>query len=336
MSSLGTARYCAQAGFLSEQYGSSLDAAAGTAFHAMDSGEVGWQDKLARLPEELRAQVASWVKLPEVLEVSVPDESLAQNPVLRLSKSKAMREREVKLEFGPTMKDVSLGHFDCAWVVEMNGLKLVVLVDLKRSKWTTPDGTDSLQLHAYGMALTIELDCDAYLPCIWACEEGELLVGELVRSGSDTWVETMEEVESAAYHVEGKATVGGHCMNCYAREHCPEFLLPGALADTTLGPAVTGAIKTNQDALACVLALKALDKLSTAAEKNLKVWAERHGGIYDPSTKQVWGPNEGKGGSSLDKEALEQALASHNMTLAQFTRPGKPRVSFIWKKSRLL
>jgi hypothetical protein len=317
MSILDVSRYCPAAGRLSEQYGAGVAAAVGRAFHARIAKDPSWEDMVARLPDEQRSEVLALYAPPDVLSIPV------QGGSVNVAMSEAEHELEVTLDVGDLVPAECVGHLDLAWHID----DLAVVVDLKRTRWACPEGPASLQLQAYGLAYAVKRECSFYVPAIWDCTEGELIPGKVTRVDDGPF----EAIISAALNTTGEAVTGDHCRHCYARMHCPEYLLPGALATTTLGPAATGAIENNEDALKCLRVKESMDTLSKAVEKNLKAWAERNGGIVDPEKGKVWGPTQCAGRKGFSKEA---AIAD-GVDVDKYVVQGKPYDTYRWTNLKI-
>jgi hypothetical protein len=314
MSALDVSRYCPAAGRLSEQYGAGVAAAVGRAFHARIAKDPTWEDMVARLPDAQRSEVLALYAPPDVLSIPVG------YGTVNVPMADAEHELEVTIDVGDLVPVQCVGHLDLAWHVD----DLAVVVDLKRTRWACPEGPASLQLQAYGLAYALRHECSLYVPAIWDCTEGELLPGKVTKVEEGPF----GAIESAALNTEGEAVTGDHCRHCYARMHCPEYILPGALATTTLGPAATGAIQSNEDALRCLRVKESMDDLSKVVEKNLKVWCERNGGIVDEKAGKVWRPTTTNGRLGFSKEA---AIAD-GVDVDKYMVRGKAFDTYRWTK----
>jgi hypothetical protein len=337
MSILDTSLYCPQAGRLSAQYGAGVDAAAGRCYHARCAGDPRWRDILTRLPEDQQARVATLVPVPHTLTVPAPKGCPIWSPgvPLELPPEKAKYEQEVSMAVGLGLdgSDELVGHPDRYWISATSPLGSVAFVlDLKMSHWTCPNGTNSLQLQAYGFAVAFAHGCQWFVPIIWSATEGALDVGKAVDTASVEGEETLRRIESAALNTEGDAVAGAHCQHCYARLHCPEYLAPASCAETALGPAVTMTIQDNAAALDCLRSYEALCDLAELAEKNLRIYAERTGGIVDIQSGQTWGPGAVAGRVSFDRAAAESA----GLDLSPYMKQGKPSQQYRWRKTRIL
>lgn len=332
MSILDTTLYCPQAGVLSAKYGAGMAAAAGRYFHALDAGDPTAADKYERLDEEWQEKADSWKPVPNAVEFFRRREPMLSDPPIAkelpvLDKSNAVREREVRLIVGDFLIEEIVGHPDLYW--DVPGLDLVVVLDIKLSSWTCAAGPASLQVQGYGMALTQELGRRFFLPGIWSASEGEAIVGDIVDTHDAA--EVVRKLTAAGTNTEGEAVVGPHCHGCYARMHCPEYCAPLNVAESAVGPALTNAITNNEQALNCLMSLQAIEDMAKLARTNLRVYAERAGGIHDPRSHKSWGPSVTKGRESLDRAAL----VASGVDLTPFMKVGKPGKRFAWTNTRV-
>ena len=333
MSSLPISRYCPKASALSEQYGSGRSAAMGTTFHALCSDPKSEETLrlCKRLTDEEMQEIMLWHKPADV--------ELEDGQVLKYAD--AMKEFEVALdEQGNYTEDLSkavtVGHVDCAWIVEVGdwGRKVAYVPDLKRSSFTVKDGVESLQLKAYGRATALKFGCEAYVPGIWACEDGHYMWGPMVDLDSPEAEEDRQLIIAAATHTEGTAISGPHCTDtpCYGRSHCPEHLLPamelikhGELETITEGTSMEmdneAALKLLTLAKSTETALKVMQEAVKAHAKRLPIVDEEAGKHYCASQK--------KGRKSLDRAGLEKEYPG---ILKEFEKVSGPITSMGWRK----
>lgn len=331
MSSLPMAEKCGQAARLSAQHGAGRPAAMSKAFHA----------KCAGAPEAFRLIGAlSHAERDEIAEWKAPADALV-NGWCVLDYASAAKELEVGLDHFGMYTDteegaLTWGHLDFAWVRELDGLRVAFVGDIKKSVWTTPEGPDSLQLQAYGMAFAQKTECQAYCTGIWAAKEGKwlwstdivLLDGPV---GQDIW----QRIAHAAGNT-GEASTGRHCDSCFARLHCPEYLLPGTVNES-MAKATQLADPSTIDSLALTNAealrlLDWCDRASTLAErveKNLRE-AVRRGKLVIEDGGKVWSPVEMPGRESLDKDKLRAVGCEPG----DFVKKGDPYFQMRWKKAR--
>lgn len=196
------------------------------AFHAKCAGSPDAFRLIGALSPIERDEIAEW-KMPADAVV---------NDWCVLDYASSVKELEVGLDhFGGFTSEqegaLTWGHLDFAWVREVEGMRVAFVADIKKSVWTTPEGPDSLQLHAYGMAFAQKTDCQAYCTGIWAAKEGKWLWStDIVVLGGPKSDELWQRISGAAMNA-GEASTGRHCDSCYARLHCPEYLLPGVVTD---------------------------------------------------------------------------------------------------------
>lgn len=314
ISSLPLAEYCPLSPALSERHGSGRAAATSTAFHAICAGDPDADAKLAALTDEEREDLAGWVRPPKV---DLPGALIGD-----FDPRKCFWEVEVSLRHpgGST----SLGHVDA---YETRSPRLVVVLDVKRSKWTPGATPDSLQLAGYGLALCDELGCDAFLPVIWCALEGQYIWGEVVELDSPKGYELRERCEYAATH-EGSPRTGPHCDGCFQSHHCPEYLLPGAIADSN--PALAALTSEDPDEQQCLEALNAIQAMETIAKKGkerLKLLARNRGGFHRDG--KVWGPGMQKGRVSVSASKAKELLDPE--TYESICNQGAPFERFVWR-----
>lgn len=289
ISSLPLAEFCPQAPVLGDKYGAGRAAAVSTAFHAICAGDPDTERALAALTDDERAELEDWHK----------PAPFAFNG-LQYAYSDARTETEVELPL-PGGR-VALGHVDMWWHA-VDGL--VIVGDIKRSKWTVPTPpAQSLQLAGYGLALCHKLGADSFLPRIWAAKEGEWIGEEVVCLDSLEGYRLQERVEHAATHV-GQAATGPHCDSCWQSSHCPEYLLPAALGEANPDLAALSDPDTTPEAMARALeACKAMETLASAGIKQARLWAQKHGGIQ--SGDKVWGPGKREGRETVSVKRVRE------------------------------
>jgi hypothetical protein len=331
MSSLPISKYCGLAPKLYAQYGSGRPAAMSTAHHARCAGDEG---PMMRLTDDEREEVTSWQKPTDVVF----------EDGTTLAYADAAKEVEVCLSpMGwPCERDEALcvGHLDFAWIVQLpepkrspmvHETKIAYVADIKKSRWTTPEGTDSLQLHAYGMAYAQKMGCAGYVVGIFIPTEGEWIWSKtIIWLGSVVHGEIWAAILASATNEGEQGSLGHHCSNCYARLHCPEWTLPAALASTALAPLAAGQVPTAEKAAEMVQLVKAGKQLFDQAEENLKEWVRR-GELRVLDGDREWKPVKTAGRMSWDSEKLESALGDG---VAKFKKKGADFPTFRWVKKR--
>jgi len=318
MSSLPILQYCGRAADFDD--GSGRAAAMSTAFHAWCAGKPEARMLLDALTEEEREEVLTYLK-PEPLEVMG----------FELSYEDADTEFPVgltaKCEF-PDLDDTVefTGHPDMGWVIAHKGRKVAVIGDIKRSRWTTPDGPASLQLQAYGLAWAMENDCDGWVTAIWAAIEGGWTVGDVVWLNTEAHHMVVSKMRSTLLPGRGFST-GSHCSTCYARTRCPAHMVRIDEVDV-----IAGVLKTELDNDSAVEALIQYYRMVDTAKKlkeHLEAFSKENDGIYDGFGK-VWKPVQVQGRESvLSAKALREQLgeaAEHLITR------GKPFYQYRWVK----
>lgn len=319
VSLLPIAQHCGKAAELSQRYGAGRAAAMSQAFHATAAGAPNARELFARLTEDEAREVASWKK---------PSTVIMGDIVLDYDRATAI-EAEVVLDLGDVK---SVGHVDFAWDIATNGLSIAFAADIKKTVWTTDDGPESLQLHGYGRALADLWECDGYCLGIWLATEGEWLWAKRwVMRGTEEWNTIGERLRYAALHQSGEASTGEHCRHCWSRLHCPEHLLPAAMADTYLAPLAEGGDITLIDHT-LVLRLQAMRELAEAALKQCKAAVEQGGHkVRDPESGKVWAPTVSKGKESVDVDLLKKELGEG---AGRYIKQGAPYSQMRWKNAR--
>ena len=228
---------------------------------------------------------------------------------------------------------ISVGHLDFAWVVEVDGAKVAYVGDLKRTEWAATDGPRSVQLMAYLLAWASLHGCDQGAAGLWYLTDGEWHWGELIDLGvfSDEAAKLRELVVAAALNVEGDYAMGPHCNGCYGRLHCPAYLMPPEMAETTLAPfAEPGAVLqlSDEERGALALNIKRAEDTIDKAKESLKA-ASRQGARVVAGDKQ-WKECQMPGRAGFDSKRLE---AEQPEIAKAYRTVGKPYGQFKWVKS---
>lgn len=324
MAQLPLRAMCGASGPLSRKYGSGRSAEQSKAFHAHIAGQPEASKLMALLTDEERDEILTWHK---------PTDVVIEGDLLDYASS----DKEVELaldQFGQPcdFEDPNAlirGRMDFGWVRN----DLAYVEDVKRSVWTTPEGPDSLQLHAYGHAYARLHEVPGYCTGIWAATEGEhIWSSEVVMFGSEKQERIWERIYHAAKNETGKYTTGPHCKQCFARLHCEEFLLPAAtLTAANLADPNSGALLDPSAAGEMVERVQRLMDLGERYLDNLKEHVRR-GQLKVLSGNKMWAPvTEKRGRESIDKEKLAQVL---NGDLSKVMTRGEPRTSFRWVNAR--
>lgn len=299
ISALPILQYCGRAAELDT--GSGRAAAMSTAAHAVFAGAPEARLLLDALTTKERAEVLEY-KRPTPLEVFGC--SLAYED-FRTEFSVALTD---KCEL-PGLDDepAFTGHPDMAAVVAIKGRKIAIIGDIKRRGiWTTTEGTDSLQLHGYGLAWALENDCDGWITAIWNAVDGGWTVREeVVWLNSEDWQLVVNKMRSTLLPGNGFAT-GPHCSGCWSRLRCPAHMV--RLDGRDVVPGTSLEELDNDKALEMLQTLKRNEDTNDALRKHLVAWADANDGIRDGYGK-VWRAVKTKGReSSLPPKRLREEL----------------------------
>ncbi len=321
MSALPIAQYCGQAPKLGEKHGAGRAAAMSTAFHALCAND---NSKLAFLTQTEKDEIATW-KRPADIVISA-DETLRY--------ADADKELTVGLDTwgGFTTAEsqaITIGHLDFAWATK-GGVAFVL--DIKKTIWTTSDGPESLQLHAYAMAYSELRGCHSYVTGLWIAEDGEYLFAkEPVDLGSARARQIWSQIDHAAMNDGGFAT-GPHCRNCWSRLHCPEYIFP-ALCGSAIDKLSALALgqEMPEDAFDIWAEIRRCKDVYERAEENLKE-AVRRGAtkVVDPENGQRWAQLEMPGRKSLDRKKLE----ADGIDLTKYESLGRPYTTARWVNAK--
>jgi hypothetical protein len=324
MSALPIAQYCGMAPKLS--LGAGRAAAQSTAFHAMCAKAENAADLFRNLTISEQKELLTW-KRPADIVLSSDD-----NPVV-LRYEDAEHELAVALDTqgmpcSPESPNVlTVGHLDMGWVKVVGGVSIAYVGDIKRTPWTTTDGTESLQLVAYGLAYALLRGCEYFACGIWQATEAQWQWGDTIDLLSLKASELSQRVRAAAANDSSDYNTGPHCRGCYQRLNCPAHALRAAegidLARDELAPLVGGL--TADNALSVLLSIQAAEEVVATAKKTLQVWVERNGWIRSES--KVYRPVMTTGRATLDEEALEKDMPG---LLERYRRPGAPYPQFRW------
>jgi hypothetical protein len=323
MSHLPMAEKCGQAHALCSQHGAGRPAVMSQAFHAACADTPAARHLLAALSPQERDEVATWKK-PATVVI---------DGWCSLDYESADKELEVGLDaFGDFTAEeksaVSWGHLDFAWVRTSSEAKIAFVADIKKSVWTTQDGPESLQLHAYARAYALKHGCQAYVTGIWAAIEGEWLWQK-----EPVWIESpegnalLDRIFHAAQN-NGDANRGDHCRGCFARLHCPEYTLSAAAAATWLAPFAEGKRELTSEIAAEVK--RKLDELKDIHEHvmgDLQEAVRRGVVVVKDESGQKWKPVKMPGRKSADMAKLEAVLGADAQ---QFIKQGRDYEQFRW------
>lgn len=318
MSSLPIAQFCAMAGELDRQHGAGRAAAMSTAFHALQAGQGSSAFDL--LTDEEQEEVSAWQ--------SPGDFEVPGVGVLRYSDAEKELEVGIDRHAGvPWLPEdtVSVGHIDMAWVIVVNGRRIAVIGDIKKSDFSSPDGPTSLQMEGYGLAYAAARNCSGYICGHWNATEGHWTWGPY-RDLAD--FETMEpivaRVVGAALNLptaDRTYSTGPHCVRCWSRMHCPEYLLPLRDPVAALAPFVEpGGLQAGNRYEALQLYQK-VQELVKLLKTNLQASVVHLGPIPDGAGKE-WREVKVKGGRKLDHVSM---ASEHPELAAKYMKDTPPR-----------
>lgn len=309
MSSLPVTEYCG--GYHKVLNPSGRAAVLSTAFHARCAKAEDAEAKWHRLTPEEQAQVEEW-HAPTVAKLG---------DGTRLHYVDARTEMEVALTAdglavnADDPKAISIGHIDMAW--DYQGVAYVG--DIKKSEFTAE--VDSLQLAAYAFAYANAMNCGSICCGIWAATEGEWTWGPIIDLDSEEALTLWLRVKHAILNVSDEYSVGPHCRKCYARWHCPAWMMPGWELERFSSEGPKG------DQLAILLECQRAEDTIKRAKENLQQFAREHG-IRDGKGK-VYLPVATRGRETLDKDALAKVV-----NLKDFTKRGSDYDVFRWVKEK--
>lgn len=318
ISLLPISRFCGRAGALSERYGAGLAAAVSKAAHAHFAGRPEARELMARLSDDDQRMVENWER-PSTITLQEGDDSVV------LDYESAIKEFPVAINIwgDACQRDdpevLTAGTLDFAWVRRCWNMKIAFIGDMKKTTYTTPNGTASLQLHGYARAYAKLTDCDAYVVGIWVLEDAQWQwqTSPPIRLDSPEADKIFETIAASALNISEEATTGPWCRECWGSEHCDEYLLPAVFASTELAPATQPGGITKENALQVLDAYERLSTLVGPLKKAIYHYIEHNGGISDPRDgkifKQVW--QQGREGAKL--EAVRQLLEDMRATLGE-------------------
>lgn len=321
MSHLPVSQFCGTAAPLSERYGAGRAAMVSTYFHALCAGSSALPALRAKLtPEELE-DVEEWHK---------PATVVLYDGAITLDYASAEKELEVMLtEDGEHTyvadKAISVGHLDFAWPRDYQGRKVAFVADIKRTRWTVPS-PDTLQVQAYGWAYAKLIGADAFVPGIWAAQEGEWMWGQWVDMNDFDSLDLWMRIKHAALN-NGEANTGPHCRNCYARMHCPEYLFPKDDRLNALVAFSEGIEPTPLQVADAYLAAQAMEDIAKRIKDNAKEYARRGGEIIAADGRKLV-MSERQGRAGFDVKGLK---AENPELAARFATRGEPYVVPAWK-----
>lgn len=321
MSHLPVAQFCGVAAPLSERYGAGRAAVVSSFFHAVCAGSASAPALRAKLTDEELEEVGAWHK---------PATVVLYDGAVTLDYASAEKELEVMLtEDGEHThvadKAITIGHLDFAWARDYEGRRVAFVADIKKSRWTV-SSPNTLQVQAYGWAYAKLIGADAFVPGIWAAEEGEWMWGDWVDLNDFDAIDVWARIKHAALN-NGEANTGPHCRNCYARMHCPEFLFPKDDRLNALVAFSEGIEPTPLQVADAYLAAQAMEDIAKRIKENAKEYARRGGEIVAADGRKLV-MSERQGRAGFDVKALK---AEAPELAAKFATRGEPYVVPMWK-----
>lgn len=298
ISALPVSQYCGLSAKLGAEHGAGRAAAMSSAFHARAAGAPDAKEKMARLTTKEQNEISLW-KTPTPITVFGHE----------LTYEAADKEQPVGLtvagEWADSGEVVTCGTLDFAWVVD----DCAYVADMKKTQWAS-SGPDSLQLLCYGYAWAKKHGLPRFCVGIWLIEEAEWRWSSTVYSveGFDS-LDLWEHIVYAALNTTGEASFGPHCSDCYSRLHCPEYVLPAALADSKLSPATLGGAIDDPIKLGEMLAyIRRVEAIIERAKDHAKEAVRRGLVVVDPTTGETLKAIACKGRESLNQSKLFAAM----------------------------
>lgn len=336
ISSLPVAEFCPKVDKIGQDV-ESTQAARSTVFHAYcETGK--WPDGLRTLPEADREEISKWcVPMPFVMK--------SGNVTHALPYKEAMREERVAVDERFNYVDVPrevpqseiaalypqaiiTGHLDMAWHIP--SLDLVVVCDIKSSIFAVKEGTSSLQLHGYGLALAAKLGASRYLTAIWDASEGRYYVAaEAVEVDSFEACDLKDRIRFAASEREGGFRTGIHCGGCWKRSGCPAHLVDVPEGDFK---AILGGTATEKDVREALVKVQQTEDLAKEVRKSIKAWINTHGYVRSEDAKKVYRAEMRAGKKTLDEDAVTAALGVQ--TLNDYMKVGSPFPQYSWRNAK--
>jgi hypothetical protein len=201
-------------------------------------------------------------------------------------------------------KALTAGTLDGAWLRETSMGLVAFVYDMKKTKWTTSEGPDSLQVHAYARAFAAKHECVGYVTGIWLATEGEWQWGDFVslEFGDKKAAAILRSIVDAALN-KGDLTSGAHCRNCWGRFHCPAQMMTMEQAEISIAKLEAGHIDSERAAMA-YLAAKKMEDMCEKIITIVKDYALR-ADVVDPATGKVLRMSERAGSTQINRKRLE-------------------------------
>lgn len=330
-SRLPVAEFCGRSGEL--DIGSGRAAAMSTAFHAVCSGAVDATAKCAALTAAEKEEIKTWHR-PESIRFDDGEELSYENAEKELQIGLDSRGRHC---LDPS-KAIVIGTLDMAWsradidgvppdqTVSVDALGRVVAYvgDIKKTRWTTLDGPESLQLIGYAFAYAAKVGATHFCCGIWNATEGGWTWGELIDLESPKAVELWARVVHASQNQGGEFRTGGHCRSCWSRMKCPAYLVPVDSAHA-LAP-LAGHEITPDKVLELLRQYERASDTLDVVKEFLTEYGRRHP-VPSEDGKKRWMPVECQGREGLAPEHKEDARK------AGWMKRGAPYEQMRWVKA---
>ena len=339
MSSLPTAQYCGKANHIGADI-ETTQSLRSTVFHKF--AETGtWPELINKLPEEDIEEIKRW-KIPHPMHVKSPT---SDDDIKVLSYQTAVKEQIValdkKLEFIEVSEDVpqakiaetypeclTCGHLDMAWVLkEWNA---VVVNDIKSSIFAVKDKANSLQLHAYGLALARKEGCQYYLPAIWDASDGKHYVGNWVDINSFDIIDIESRILSASANKEGNFVTGSHCSGCWKRKGCPAHL--AGVDDMGPFAAILNGSMLDADVRDAIVKLKQVKDTAEKIDNLIKDIVRRKGKVLSEDGSKAYCCALRSGRASIDQSAIAKALGVQD--LKKYQKKGEDYMVWEWRNNK--
>ena len=340
MSILPVAERCGLAPHLADRYGAGMAAQQSTAYHAWIAKSPGWEELWNALTDEQRGECEGWGVPAEATDVpGLGDYTGKWSHEVELQLTEDL---EAHSTLDPDDMGVSTGHADLiASGVPIGEQRMTLSPDFKRTRHTSHP--ESLQVHAYGWTSAKAAGDDGYIPGIYVLDEGEWWWGEPVTFGTERAERIGGRLRAAMLNSADTGTMGPHCTECYARMHCPEFLIPVTSLVRQKEPdldleAFAGEKElTAEMAAKAVLALKGLKELAELIKSTLQAFSHQNDGIE--ADGKVWSGQKTNPRPKLitDQKALMADVEKLMPELFQkHTRMGttKAQTRYQWRKKK--
>lgn len=262
---------------------------------------------------EIHRQIAD--RKPEAPEAHAALKWLEGRPVMGL-------ERRASLVDPETGAVITEGTIDA--VLDEGGRLHVV--DWKTGRMENVEVPDeNLQLHAYALAVALELGRDRYIVSLAFLDGDRVHVATSREYGPDDQWAILARVRAAASRPP-VATPGPHCGGCWQRAVCPSYRARAELALTLLPNNATDLTLTDERAAELVIRIKAIREACDLAEEMARAHVT-NGGRIEAGGKvyaQVTVAGRRSGPSVKDLEA---------QGLGHLVKPGSPSVRWEWRKA---